>query len=99
MTSGAGVIDPASGLGAGECGAIALAASINRPVLLDDRAARRFAQAMRLRVIGSAGILLKARQAGLISAVAPVLELWGQLGIRLADELRAEVLRLAGEAD
>jgi len=43
------------------------------------------------------GVLLKARQNELIPALEPLIQTLQQNGIRLGDEVIAEVLRLAGE--
>jgi hypothetical protein len=43
-------------------------------VILDDKFAREVAKARKIRVTGTAGLLVRAKQAGLIPAVAPVLD-------------------------
>src|SRR3712207_6178213 len=72
---------PASGnadlphaLGAGEAEAIGLALTLGLPVLLDDRHGRRVARAHGLLVYGSGGVLILARDAGLLSIVRPTLD-------------------------
>jgi uncharacterized protein len=62
-------------LGPGESETISLALETQaRLVILDDRPARRLAQALNLRVIGTLGILLAAKNRGLISMVKPCLD-------------------------
>jgi predicted nucleic acid-binding protein len=51
-----------------------------------------------LTVIGSAGLLLGARQRGLVPAVAPILDQWRQLGYFLSEAVVKAVLERAGEA-
>jgi len=50
-----------------------------------------------LTVIGSAGLLLAAKNRGLIPAVAPILDQWRQLGYFLSASVVKAVLERAGE--
>lgn len=68
-------------------------------VILDDRLARRIAEVRGIRLIGTLGILLDAKRAGLIPAVAPVLDQLGALRFRLGEMTRRAVLKLAGEVN
>jgi len=62
-------------LGAGESEAISLAQEIHANwLLLDERAARRLAQALGLRVAGALGLLNRAKEKGLLAAVRPHVE-------------------------
>jgi predicted nucleic acid-binding protein len=48
--------------------------------------------------IGVLGILVRAKQRGLLAEVQPLLDrLRSELGFFISDRLRAEILRLAGE--
>lgn len=59
----------------GEREVIALALEITNPrVLLDERRARKVAQNLRLKVIGTIGILLLAKNKGIITRVSPLLD-------------------------
>ncbi|MBI4505236.1 MAG: DUF3368 domain-containing protein [Chloroflexi bacterium] len=60
-------------LGAGEAEAIALAVELRGrlPLLVDDRAARLHARARRLPMLGSAGIVVVAKERGLVPLVLP----------------------------
>jgi hypothetical protein len=61
-------------LGRGEAEAIVLARQPPRALLLlDDRQARRAAEALGLAATGSAGVLVRAKREGLIAAVRPFL--------------------------
>ena len=53
---------------------------------------------LNLALTGTLGVLLKAKETGLLPAVAPVLERLEHLRFRLDPETRQAVLRLAGEA-
>ncbi len=81
----------------GEAEAIALAVEHGARVILDDRQARSVAKQLNLQVIGTIGCLLKAKQAGIIAAVRPLIEKLEAHGFYLGAALKAEALRLAGE--
>ncbi len=86
------------GLGAGEADTLALGLeSPGSLLLLDDRLARRRAGLLGLRFTGTLGVLLKAKQIGILGSVAPVLDRFLSLGFRVAPATRAATLRLAGE--
>ena len=85
-------------LGPGEAQVLALA--LEEPgglVILDDGFARAVAKARDIRLTGTAGVLLKAKQEGHITAVAPLLNRLIQLGFRLSQTTRAAILGLAQE--
>jgi predicted nucleic acid-binding protein len=82
----------------GEACAISLAITLKSAILIDDFIGREVAKAHRVNVIGGCGILLIAKQRGLIVAVKPVIDAWKDgIGYRLSDALIADVLRKAGE--
>jgi len=90
---------PAGRLGQGEREAIALAQQMRADFLLvDDAQARRFARLNGVSVIGSLGVLVRAKERGLVEAVKPYIERIRATGIHLSDALVEEALRLAGEA-
>jgi len=84
-------------MGEGEAETIALAIELQYLAILDDRKARIWAKRLGVRLIGTAGVLVQAKRAGLLSAVRPILEELEATGFRLSPALKAEVLRLAGE--
>lgn len=85
-------------LGRGETETLMLALeSREAAVVLDDALARRVAVALGLRFTGTLGLLLDAKRAGLIPAVAPLLDQLRALRFRMAPHTRAAVLKLAGE--
>ncbi len=81
----------------GEAETIALAIEYKWRAILDDLQARAVAQQMGLKLIGTVGILIRAKRAGLLAEVRPVLRDLGKSGFYLSDALMREVLRLAGE--
>lgn len=88
---------PAS-LDAGERDAIALArAQQASRILLDERAARAVAARLNLTVTGSAGVLLAAKQVGIIPLVKPYLDGIVAQGRYLSSRVYEQVLRQAGE--
>jgi predicted nucleic acid-binding protein len=81
----------------GEIAAIALALELGEPVLMDERLGRQAAVTQGVPVIGSAGILLTAKNKKLISEVRPILESWQEFGYFLSPALITIVLQRAGE--
>jgi hypothetical protein len=85
-------------LGPGEAEVLMLALEARDAiVVLDDALARRAAAMLGLRVTGTLGLLLDAKRAGLIPAIAPILDQLHALRFRLASHTRSAVLALAGE--
>jgi len=75
--------------------AIELAADV---VLMDDLPGRKWAERHGILVTGTFGILLTAKQAGVIAAVAPVLDQLAASGFRASEAVMRRVLAAAGEA-
>ena len=85
-------------LGQGESEALALALEIkSNLILLDDRAARRLAVALRLPLLGTLGLLLRAKNSGLIPALRPRMEALRVLPFHISSRLYDAVLKTAGE--
>jgi predicted nucleic acid-binding protein len=90
------VIHPA--LGAGEREAISLGLEIRADLLiLDDRPARRVAESLALTIIGTLGIILRAKRRGLLHLVRPSLDALVTQAFFMSPRLYREVLNLAGE--
>jgi predicted nucleic acid-binding protein len=66
-------------------------------LLIDDRRGRKVAKINQISTIGSLGVLLAAKERGLVVAVAPLLRKIEQSDIYLSPNLVATVLELAGE--
>jgi predicted nucleic acid-binding protein len=83
----------------GEAHAIALAMELGDVIaILDDKKARRIARQMGLTVIGTVGVLLRAKRQGLIPAVQPLIVALRDARFHMTPALYGEALRLAGEA-
>lgn len=86
-------------LGPGEAEAIAMAlSSPNSLLILDDQLGRRIARLAGVTYTGTLGVLLRAKQTGLLSRVAPVIERLRDTTMHLTPELIEMVLQDAGEA-
>ncbi|MBE9193589.1 DUF3368 domain-containing protein [Gloeocapsopsis crepidinum LEGE 06123] len=82
----------------GEAEAIALALEIgNVFAILDDLTARRVATQLGLKVIGTIGVLLRAKQQGIISEIRPLLIALDQADFRVSVALVHRALEIAGE--
>ncbi len=66
-------------------------------VVLDDLKARRVALTLGLQVTGTVGILLLAKQVGLLPSVGAAIRLLETRGMWIAPSLAARAIRLAGE--
>ncbi|MCH8127734.1 DUF3368 domain-containing protein [candidate division KSB1 bacterium] len=85
-------------IGDGESEAIALALEIsNIHILLDDKKARRIAKELSLKVIGTIGLILRAKDRGIISEIKPILDNFQEVGFRISGTLYSEAMRIAKE--
>lgn len=85
-------------LGAGESSVIMLCLEGDgRQAVLDDMAARRCASALGVRVVGTIGLLLLAKQQGLIPAMRPALRSVEEAGLFLSNTQRDLILSRARE--
>lgn len=84
-------------LGPGESQVIAHALSGGYRAVLDDGRGRACALAHLLPIIGSLGIILRAKERGLVPTAKPLVEQLRMMGSFLDDELVAQVLAMVGE--
>ena len=92
------VVSLIADLGPGEAQVLAMA--LENPgslAIIDDRLARELARARNIRITGTVGILLKAKQAGYIKSVKSLLKTLIQLDFRLSEDVLDIILRLAKE--
>ncbi|MDA0245779.1 MAG: DUF3368 domain-containing protein [Chloroflexi bacterium] len=87
------------GLDQGEAEVLALAVEYGAQlVIMDERKGRRYARRLGLSLTGTLGVLLLAKEQGLITAVAPLLEQLLDEGLYFAPSLIEQTLLLAQEA-
>ena len=85
-------------LGKGEAETIVLSEELNADaVLIDDLKARKIARLRGLKVIGTIGVLLDAKERGRVHEVKPLLEELMKNKIRISEELHDHALELANE--
>jgi predicted nucleic acid-binding protein len=88
----------ATDLDRGEREVIAIAKQAADPLaILDDGLARRYARLLGIPFTGTLGVLLKAKSAGHLALISPVLDRLEALRFRFDSATRAAVLRLANE--
>ena len=82
----------------GEASAIALGAETEDCiVILDDLKARKVAVSLHLNFTGTLGILVKAKETGVISSVKPLLLKLKSVGLRFSNEVEREILNQSSE--
>lgn len=82
---------------AGESQVIAHALHLQCRAVLDDAMARRCAQALGLSVVGSIGVVLRAKDTGLIAEAGPWLDKLREAGMFADDRLIQAALATVGE--
>lgn len=85
------------GLDPGECCAIGCALDMGAALLVDDRAARRHAEALGLAVLGTLGVLVLAKRRGLLAEVKPIVHAMRDQGHHISQAALDAVLQAAGE--
>jgi len=82
----------------GEASAIALALETENPLLiLDDYKARKLADNLNLNHTGTLGVILAAKQKGIISSIKPFLKKIKQTNFRISIDLELQALIQANE--
>ncbi|GHV85813.1 nucleic acid-binding protein [Spirochaetia bacterium] len=66
-------------------------------LLIDEKKGRKVAEYYDVKIIGTIGLLLKAKQEGILPRIKPYIELLQQSTIRIAPELYQRALERAGE--
>lgn len=81
----------------GEASALRLAYQLAEPVLIDDKRGRSAARKLHLSVIGLCGVLVYAKQKGLVARIKPLLDQLQGHGYYLTPALVLRTLALARE--
>lgn len=81
----------------GEAEALAPAFEKGCRIILDDRKARKVAGQLGIPVTGTVGLLLKAKETGVIPTLLPLLDALDSRQFYVSRALRMQALRLAGE--
>jgi predicted nucleic acid-binding protein len=86
----------------GESESIALAKELDAELLImDERKGRAIAEKLKIRFTGTLGVIVKAKQSGILSEVRSTLlqmtSLQGVGGFHVSSDVIATVLKLAGE--
>ncbi len=66
-------------------------------LISDDKQARLAAKRLGVAVIGTVGVLVRAKQSGIISALKPILDNLELNSFFISQALREEALKLVGE--
>ncbi|MBR0464822.1 MAG: DUF3368 domain-containing protein [Clostridia bacterium] len=66
-------------------------------VIIDDGAARKTAEYLDLPLTGTLGVMIRAKQRGLLDAVMPLIQQMEQNGIFFSDDLKRIICKLANE--
>src|ERR1051326_1577296 len=82
----------------GEAEAIALAHEHGRRLILDDRRARSVARGLGVTIIGTVGILVRAKRLGMITSLKALLDELEAHEFYISEGLKAEALRLVNES-
>ena len=82
---------------AGEAEAIALASEKKCLLITDDKQARSAAKRLGVTVIGTVGVLIRAKQNKIITGIKPILDAFDANDFRISRALREEALKIAGE--
>lgn len=86
-------------LGAGETAVLSYALNNGWRAVIDDGAARRCAQTFDIPLIGTLGVILRARKANLIPSASSVLKALREQGLRLDDAvIRTALQHAVGES-
>lgn len=82
----------------GEAAALTLAKQLEVGVLMDERKGRKVATHLHVPVLGTAAVLIRAKQLQLVPEIKPLLEKLISHGYRFSTQLISEVLRHCNES-
>ena len=82
----------------GEESSIALSLEIDNSIMIiDDLKGRKIAEKLNLKYSGTFGLILKAKQAGIIDSVKPILDKVKKTNIRFSEKIFKLIIEQAGE--
>lgn len=82
----------------GEASAIALAHEVDFEYLItDDMDARKLCSKLKIKVIGTIGVLIRAKEQGHLPQIKPIIDQIRKTNFRMTDSLYETALRKAGE--
>lgn len=85
-------------LGAGEASSIALGLELKNSVLIiDELKGRKIAERLSLKYSGTFGLILKAKQMGLVKEVKPIIDKILETNFRISNQIITAVLQAADE--
>jgi predicted nucleic acid-binding protein len=85
-------------LGRGEASSIAFAIENSESLLIiDERKGRKRAEELGISIIGSLGVLLKAKEKGAIDSVSQIMEDINKTDFRISEAIKKKLLEEAGE--
>jgi predicted nucleic acid-binding protein len=84
-------------LGGGETAVLALAQERAGTAVLDDASARACARSLGVPVVGTLGVIVRAKVRGIVPAASPIIAALRDAGLYLDDEAVAVALREIGE--
>jgi len=77
----------------GEASSIALSLEIGDSILIiDEKKGRRIAQELGIKIIGTLGVILRAKERGLINSIENLLEKLESAEFRISENLKANIL-------
>ncbi|MEM7109484.1 MAG: DUF3368 domain-containing protein [Bacteroidota bacterium] len=65
--------------------------------IIDDHKARLIAKKLGLKITGKLGVIIKAKEEGIIVSVKPILENLKRTNFRISDNLLKEIMRKTGD--
>lgn len=91
-------LELAKNLGKGEASSITLALEFEGSLLIiDERKGRKVAEELKIEIIGSLGVLIKAKEKRVIKSVKEILDLIDKTNFRISESIKEKILKKAGE--
>ena len=67
-------------------------------LIIDDYIAREYAKHLDFKITGTIGVLLKAKENGIVKSIKPLLDKLIENGIYIGIKLYSEIIRIANES-